>query len=104
MSKSDIHDRNATAREYSGQLDAEPLLGWLNRISSKTDEAACAALYRVTQIIETIVRIQDKAVTLKPSGKWERKPKEIRDEEAALNAALSVVRVRLRGGPPGGRS
>lgn len=89
MNTSIINDRKADRREYSGKSEAEPLIDWLNRISSKKDEMACMALDRVTRIIQAIVRIQDKAAKLRPEGEWKHKPKEIRDEEAALNALLS---------------
>jgi hypothetical protein len=89
MNYSNIDDRKTRIRDYSGKADAEPLLAWLNRISSKTDEEACMALDRVTRIIETIGRIQDKATRRRPEGEWKRKPKEIRDEEDALYLMLS---------------
>jgi hypothetical protein len=89
MNTNKIYDREASARDYYGRFDAEPLLAWLNRISSRKDEAARIAVAKVILIMESIGSIQDKAAKLMPVGGWKSKPRAVRDEETALNARLS---------------
>lgn len=88
MDKVSTHDRKLKSRGYRGSADAEPLLHWLNRTESRGDEVAKIAVGRVIAIVDSITRIHVLAKTHRPKGGWRRKPKAIRDEEAALNARL----------------
>jgi hypothetical protein len=79
MNKHSVHDRKTRSRNYKGEAEAAPVLGWLNAKGGLLRQQAKAEMERGIELILFMYKFQPSVAHRKPSPEFQQVQRELNE-------------------------